>query len=98
MIFPTTLRNHAMQSSRFIKSPLTLLVLLYPLLPSCGSKSESDPPPVVVYGKIGVTTVSGKDSGSLELTALTQCARNADSGRVDISMSQGAGKPSLTLA
>jgi hypothetical protein len=97
MIFPITLRNHAMQRSCFIKSTLTLLAL-YPLLTSCGSKDESDPPPVVVYGKTEITSVSGKDNASLELTSLTQCARNADTGRVDISVSQGPGKPGLTLA
>lgn len=83
---------------QFLDRSLILMVLLSPILSSCGSKDKSDSNPAVVYGKITVKSVSGTDSGSFELNSLTQCQRNVDTGRVDIVMSQGAGKPGLTLA
>jgi hypothetical protein len=45
-----------------------------------------------------VTTTQGDDAGTFELTALTSCRRNADSGRVDVSLSQGAGKAGISFA
>jgi hypothetical protein len=71
--------------------------LLAPALTSCGSKSESKPQPVIVYGKMTVETTTGTDAGTFELTALTSCKRNADTGRVDVSISQGVDSEVLHL-
>ncbi|HYX34931.1 MAG TPA: hypothetical protein VE954_17680 [Oligoflexus sp.] len=87
-----------MKNSSSLTKLFSLMILVHPLLTSCGSDSKSDPAPTVVYGTIKLTPVQGDDAGTYELTGLTQCARNADTGRVDVVMSQGAGKPSLTVA
>ncbi len=77
----------------------SLFILVPVFLTSCGSKSESKSTAVVVvYGKVNVTTANGNDSSSFDLTALTQCKRNVDTGRVDVTLSQGAGKPLLSFA
>ncbi len=82
---------------QFMDRSILIMVLLNPIFSACGSKDKSDSP-TVVYGKIIVKSSSGTDSGSYELTSLTQCQRNVDTGRVDIALSQGSGKPGLTLA
>jgi hypothetical protein len=94
---PLNAKEFAMKNS--ISRPQLLgLMLLAPALTSCGSKSDSKPQPVIVYGKMTVTTTSSTDAGTFELTALSSCKRNADTGRVDVIMSQGAGKPGLSFA
>lgn len=74
------------------------VAILAPVLTSCGSKSDSKSEPIVVYGKMTVGTTKGDDAGTFELNALTSCKRNADTGRVDVSMSQRAGRAGLSFA
>ncbi len=66
---------------------------------SCGNKDEDKDEPIVVYGTMTLSeSKGGDDNATVQLTAATTCTRNADTGRVDVTLSQGSGKPSLSLA
>jgi hypothetical protein len=80
-----------------------LIFSLAPLLTfnliSCGSKDEKKEEPTVVYGTMTLSdSKANTDNATVALTAVTACTRNADTGRVDVTISQGASTPSLTLA
>jgi major membrane immunogen (membrane-anchored lipoprotein) len=72
------------------------------LLTACGgSSSKDDPAPAAptVYGKMTLADASASpDDGSFELTSVDACSHNTDSGVVNVTLSQGAGKSALTLA
>ena len=75
-------------------APLLSLALI-----SCGGKDDDDEEPTVVYGTMTLSdSKGGNDNATVQLTAATTCTRNADTGRVDVTLSQGSGKPSLSLA
>jgi hypothetical protein len=64
---------------------------------SCGQEAEDKPAPVT-YGTLTVTgSTTQTDNGSWELTTLTKCSRNADTGRVDATVGLGTGQ-TLTIA
>ncbi len=66
---------------------------------SCGGKDDDKDEPTVVYGTMTLSdSKGGNDNATVQLTAVAACTRNADTGRVDVILSQGSGKPSLSLA
>jgi hypothetical protein len=66
---------------------------------SCGDKKKDDDTPVTVYGNLTLSeSKGGNDNATAQLTSVTSCTRNADTGRVDVNLSQGAGKPSMAFA
>jgi hypothetical protein len=65
---------------------------------SCGSKESSDTP-VVVYGNATLSeSKGGSDNATIQFTGLTTCSRNADTGRVDVTLTNGTGKPAFAIA
>ncbi len=62
----------------------------------------STPPaaaPVVVYGSVALAGSSTAGSGKVDLTSVVTCTRNADTGRVDVTLSAGGdNSPTLSLA
>jgi len=82
-----------LKHSYFIAIPVVLVVL------SCGSDDKKEDPPTVVYGTMVLSdSKGGDDNATVKLTSANTCKRNADTGRVDVKISAGTGKPSLTLA
>jgi len=66
---------------------------------SCGDKKKDEDDPVTVYGNMTLSdSKGGNDNATVQLTSLTACTRNADTGRVDVNLTQGAGKPAMTFA
>lgn len=84
---------------QLIGRPAVVVALCF--LPSACSTDKKDPapPPVVVYGTTTITNSKvGTDNGAYQLTSADVCSHNVDSGVVNVTLSQGAGKPSLQLA
>jgi hypothetical protein len=78
-------------------SRLILSVMSSAALLGCGQEAE-DKPATVVYGTLTVTgSTTQTDNGSWDLTTLTKCTRNADTGRVDAVVGLSTGQ-SLTVA
>ncbi len=66
---------------------------------ACSSDSkDSDDAPAVQATVIVSDSKSGGDNGTVALTSVDKCTRDANSGRADIVLSLGANAPSLTLA
>lgn len=87
-----------MRNKNILISLAPLFTITFTLI-SCGSKDEKKEEPTVVYGTMTLSeSKGGNDNATVALTAVSACTRNADTGRVDVTISQGAGKPSLTLA
>jgi len=83
----------------FMISKISMISFVTFFLISCGSKDSSKDEPVVVYGTMTLSnSVDGNDNATAALTGVSVCTRNADTGRVDVTITQGSGKPSLTLA
>ena len=82
---------------RMMKTGCLLAVLA--AVGACGkSDSKDDTPATVVYGTL--TTANSKtttDNGTYQLTTADVCTRDVANGIVNVSLSQGSGKPSLTL-
>ena len=66
---------------------------------SCGSKKNDEPGPATVYGNSTLSeSKGGSDNATVQYTSLTACSRNADTGRVDVTLTNGTGLPSLSIA
>lgn len=74
-------------------------VVALTLVAACGSKKSEDSEPVTISGNL---TVSGSktvtDNATVQMTNIVTCSRNADTGRVDVTLSQGSDRPSFSLA
>lgn len=96
-----------MQKSNFQWSPVQIqagravstAVATLGLLTACGSsKSDSEAPPVVVYGNLTVAaSTTETDNGTYALTSADACSRDINTGIVKVSLSQGAGKASMAF-
>ena len=74
------------------------LVLLAALFSACGDTKDKETPALVVSGSLTLSDSKTTDAATFSLTTIEKCSRNADSGRVDVVLSQGVGKPSLSFA
>ncbi len=66
---------------------------------SCGSKNDSPAASTTIYGNSTLSeSKGGTDNATVQYTGLTACSRNADTGRVDVTLTNGTGLPSLSIA
>ena len=76
----------------------SLLVTAF-LITACGDEKKKEDTPVTVYGNLTLSeSKSGADNATVKLTSVTACTHNVDTGRVDMTISQGAGSPALSIA
>jgi hypothetical protein len=69
------------------------------ILTGCGDKKEDKPAPVVVHGTFTLSDSKGvTDNASVQLTSVDKCARDVNTGRVDLTLSAGVGQPNIMLA
>lgn len=81
-----------------VSRQLSCLVLILGIS-SCGSKKDDPPAATTVYGNSTLSeSKGGADNATVQYTGLTACSRNADTGRVDVTLTNGTGLPSLSIA
>jgi hypothetical protein len=65
----------------------------------CGDKKEDKPVPTVVHGTFTLSESKAlTDNATVQLTSVDRCVRDTNSGRVDVTLSAGAGQPNIAIA
>jgi len=80
-----------------VKQTQLLNMLTVVVVTACGSDSKEELS-TTEYGTLTVSdSTTSNDNGSFSLTTLTKCSRNADTGRVDVTIGLSTGQ-SLSIA
>lgn len=78
---------------------MAVSVVALTFVAACGSKKSEDSEPVTISGNLTVSeSKTVTDNATLQMTSIATCTRNADTGRVDVTLSQGSDRPSLSLS
>lgn len=84
---------------RKLRTSKIILIASAAFATGCGGGDDSKTDPPVIYGNLTLSdSTTAADNTTLQMTNVAACSRNADTGRVDVTLSQGQGRPSLALA